>query len=179
MAGSKNFMILVEGETEEYFVKEIYVGNVKKINLWQSTEKQISALLRLVNVDNSIVVVILDIDVQDKIVNLVSNLKRIRAHLKSNSKLVLLIQQQNFEDELSYACSCKKQILFRCFSAVGEKEFKNKFLKERNIVRKLNQLNCNFDIFWTRGNISLPEQLSVFLNLIGTAADLEKRTLRA
>lgn len=132
----QNYLILVEGCTEEYLLQKLNViGKIKIFNLW---DKDVQKIARMFN-SNTAVFVIYDTDAtqsQKNIARFNTNL----AFLKQGGQLKGILQQTlNFEDELVFACDelRNKKTLFDTFDAVNADEFKSKFLQTTNLIALL------------------------------------------
>ncbi len=132
----QNYLILVEGHTEEYLLKKPNViGKIQIFNLW---DKDVQKIARRFN-SNTAVFVVYDTDTAQS----QSNIARFNANLaflKQGGRLKGILQQTfNFEDELVLACDelRNSQGLFKVFDAVNADEFKYKFLKSDNPIALL------------------------------------------
>lgn len=113
----QNYLILVEGETEEHLIKQLQIiGKIQKVNLW---DMDISKHLRRFK-PNTLVFVVYDTDVAQASAN-IARFNNNFATLQRDKFLGGIVQQTlNFEDELVIACSGLKDIkaLFKAYNAV-------------------------------------------------------------
>lgn len=144
---------LVEGETEDVLIKDLKrkynftVKAIRIINLWNTAERKIKALLNTLELKNSHVFIVYDTDRVENINNFINNINIIS---KCSSKTFILQQNNNFEEELAYACSKSTSALYSCFCVqiTSCDNFKNSFISSRNRLEKLDGLNFNDDRLW-------------------------------
>lgn len=148
----QNYLILVEGQTEEYLLKKLNViGKIQIFNLWDKDVQKIARKFK----SNTAVFVVYDTDTAQS----QSNIARFNANLaflKQGGQLKGILQQTlNFEDELVFACDAlrNKQGLFQTFNAVDANEFKNKFLKSNNPIALLEKQGFDKMKLWKQ-NVS-------------------------
>lgn len=155
-----NIRVLVEGETEEHYWRSMsFLGKLKKVNLWHAKDGVIKGLLREIGRDEQ-VIIIADTDVLSEYQNFIKNIKILKEHCRL--PLIILLQHQNFEDELCYSCNCNINALFKHFNATGIDNFKSYFIREKRLAAKLNKINHKNDNMWARSDKEIP---NVLLNL--------------
>lgn len=144
--------IFVEGETEEKLVKALFKIKCKKFNLWNVNPQKLEASLRVLQ-DLSEVYILIDTDedITLKMHNFVCNIK---ALIKNKIKVHILVQTYNFEDELCYSMNLKKEKMIQFFNADNIKVFKNNFLKENDLLVKLNKIGFKVEKLWNRANLN-------------------------
>lgn len=142
--------VLVEGENElNYWRSMPFLGTPKIFNLWHAKPAKLNALLRQIKSDEQIIVVA-DTDELINLDNFIHNISEIKKHCKLSP--IILLQCQNFEEELCYSCGCKIKVLLENFNANSLDNFKTNFNKEKRIVKKLEQINHNIDLMWSRSD---------------------------
>ncbi len=143
----QNYLIFVEGETEEHLLKQLQViGKIQKINLWDT---DVNKHLRRFK-PNTLVYVVYDTDVAQSSTN-IDRFNNNLAILQSKKFLGGIVQQTlNFEDELVIACSQLKntKALFKAFNAVNANEFKSQFIKTNNTLSILEKQGFNNLKLW-------------------------------
>lgn len=145
---STKITALVEGENElTYWRKMGFLGTAKVFNLWQSKDKAMSGLLRVIQPDEQIII-IADTDVLSEQNRFIANVLQIKKHCKLKPHIIWQIR--NFEDELCFSCGCRPAQLFQHFDAVNADEFKNKFNKVNQLENKLTACNHDRDKMWMR-----------------------------
>ena len=137
----------VEGECEEKLIKVlkeqrnlILSGRVDVLNVIQ--ERFTDMLLRPISLDTTIILVF-DTDTKETEI-LKENLTFLkRKHFK---KVLCIIQVDNLEDEIvNSTCLKDAKELFKC---EGLKEFKELFIKEKNLYRKLCEKKFSIKKIW-------------------------------
>lgn len=147
-ASTPKITVLVEGENElTYWRKMGFLGTAKIFNLWQSKDKAMNGLLRMISQDEQIII-IADTDVLSEQNRFIANVLQIKQHCKLKPHIIWQIQ--NFEDELCFSCGCRPAQLFQHFDAVNADEFKNKFNKVNQLENKLAACNHDRDKMWAR-----------------------------
>lgn len=158
MRKNKSWLVFVEGETEQSLINEfkdsesLFIKDVKKFNFWNNDAKSISPLLR----SSYSIIIVCDTDDLNNVERFVKNIK----HLSKQTKgLYIILQHNNFEDELCYACNCQKNKLFRHFhkrsgTSLSAKEFKANFLSCPNKLQKLLAINFNKSKIWSQVTLS-------------------------
>ena len=145
-------LLLVEGETEEKFLKD-FKSNLKiqtKIKIFNLAQNDFK--LNIYGKRYNIVSVILDSDIfnKDTISRINKNLKMLNAN-----KINIYIQNKNFEDELAKSLEeCKRtKDLYRLFGCEDNSstEFKRKFLKVSDLSLK-NNFKVNFYKLYCNNN---------------------------
>jgi len=102
-------LYIAEGEIEKRFIRFlidknfIRPGKFAKFNLLQDVLKDTSSILTN-KVDKIFCILDMDIATKDFLNNLVKNISKLKTI--SKSKICLLIQNKNFEDELRYILQC-------------------------------------------------------------------------
>ncbi|MEX6283216.1 hypothetical protein AB6F89_14750 [Providencia hangzhouensis] len=155
MKKSPLIYFFVEGETEDILIKDLKrkynftVKNIRIINLWNITERKLKVLLTTLEPKKSNVFIVYDIDRTENIDNFLKNINIIT---KYSSKTYILQQNNNFEEELAYACNKTKQLIYNCFCAqiTSCDNFKNSFIDCRNRLEKLEGLNFNDNKLWDK-----------------------------
>lgn len=157
---STKITALVEGENElTYWRKMGFLGTAKIFNLWQSKDKAMSGLLRVIQPDEQIII-IADTDVLSEQNRFIANVLQIKKHCKLKPHIIWQIR--NFEDELCFSCGCTQQELFRHFDAQNIDEFKTKFNKygkqpPEKLRAKLAALNHSIEKIWMQSDRPLPD----------------------
>ncbi len=145
----------VEGETEIALLKALGILGVKqKLNLWENDVQKILRKLK----PNTTIYIVYDTDITAQHQRFLANLNKLQND-KNITKIYLLQQTQNLEDELSTACSKSKVQLQKAFKAQDDKEFKSRLCEcsPENLLQKLNKLSLQTDKLW-QGE-QLPELL--------------------
>ena len=143
---------IYEGETEEKFIASLLetelipAGKKQKFNLW---DKEVSNILRKFKPKNNNIYIVFDTDITTNLVRFNRNLKRLSKDA-SVKKIFLMQQTLNLEDELLYCCGCTRAKLLSSFGAEGIDEFKSKFIKEKRITYRLEELAFDSQKLWTR-----------------------------
>lgn len=144
----------VEGECEKAFIKSYMFKNGKhfkpgKIEVFNFINEKLSKpKARTINKDMHVAIVF-DTDVEN-IVTLEENIKLLKSvSLLDDSHIILIPSIKNFEDELVYSCS-KLRTIGDLFKTKSVAEFKKKFIAHSDIVSKLDSVDFDFDLIWTR-----------------------------
>ncbi|HFF8551740.1 TPA: hypothetical protein ACGEYE_000461 [Klebsiella variicola] len=154
MATKKFAIVLVEGETEKALFRDFKTSlgyPIKKIviaNLWNVSIKKIMPALTEI----SEIVVVFDTDRIENIERFKTNISL----LKAKKHTIYLFQQtRNFEDEIAKACNINNRDLYSsfCSKIVSSDNFKNEFIALHNRMPKLDGLNINKSLLWSRGLI--------------------------
>ncbi|PCI69975.1 MAG: hypothetical protein COB26_05385 [Piscirickettsiaceae bacterium] len=138
-----------EGETEKKLLQHLKdeghlsPGRLKKHNLWNTLFSKIE---RTVNKTDHLYFFI-DTDVTSDLSIFKNNIKRLKPY-----NIRLMIQHNNFEDELYFACGkIDNRALFKdLYGVTSSKEFKSKFIKESNLEGKLATNNFDYKKLWSR-----------------------------
>ena len=138
-----------EGDTEKKLLQHLKDeghlshGVLKKYNLWNT---RFSTIRRTI-LTTDYLYFFIDTDVTADLSIFMENIKLLRPY-----KVRLMVQHENFEDELRFACDKKdKRSLFKDFYDVtSPKEFKPKFIKENNLRGKLTANNFDYKKLWSR-----------------------------
>lgn len=143
---SKNYLYYVEGKCEEILIKclkgkyfqhgKIKVFNVVKNEL---TTYHLRDLKK-----NSVLIFVFDIDsinsnLFNKNIELINNCSNV-------SRLILIPQVNNFEDEIIRAT--KINDIKKFCGSKSAKDFKRDFINIKNLQNKLEELEFNIDKFW-------------------------------
>lgn len=148
----RKVIYLVEGENEKVIVdaikgKYIIAG---KVNRFNCLEKNVSNLIRSMNQTECVIV--LDTDVLDD-----AQLKCLKTNLKTfqkrGIKVILITQDKNLEDELVRAMNIKS--ILKMYNVESLSKHKAKINKERDMLRKLESLDFDFEQFWNSNNLNL------------------------
>lgn len=166
--------LICEGETEEAFFKgltDLLNDHYDKSICNLFTDK-ISNKITASNNINKIYYVI-DADMLEKDFE-----AHIKKYLKNDSRIsaekkYILIQYRNLEDELTRSLNQSKLKLFELFNAEGENEFKSKFIKDKNLKRKLKGLNL-YQLYTYYKNIIDVNTINKLKNLPQTGKDIFK-----
>lgn len=145
-----NYIFLVEGETEEKLINSLFIGQIRKVNLWSLPNKKIGTITRPIPQNNTRVLVICDTDQTASYENFIKNFHEIKRHV-GKSNIILLPQVKNFEHEMLFCLNVKRKELYEMFNnASGDQQFKKHFIAERRLCEKLE--NCKFDLskLWSR-----------------------------
>lgn len=129
---------IVEGETEEFLVKKLFLGKVVVLNLWTLKNDKINSLLRFIP-KSSKVFIVCDTDRISSISkrDFISNFHSLKKHVGSKN-IVLFQQHLNLEDELIKCLGINKKGLYSLFNnASGSQQLKRNFLQEKALVKKL------------------------------------------
>ena len=144
----------VEGECEKAFIRSYMVVNGKhfkagKIEVFNFINERLSkAKARTINKDKYVAIVF-DTDVEN-IDILEDNIKLLKTvSMLDDNHIILIPSIKNFEDELVYSCSKIKSI-HDLFKSKSVAEFKKKFIAHSDIVAKLNDVEFDFDLIWSR-----------------------------
>ncbi len=151
-----NIRFFVEGETEIALLKALGILGVKqKVNLWENDVQKILRKLK----PNTTIYIVYDTDRITQYQRFLDNLKKLQ-YDKNITKIYLLQQTKNLEDELSTACSKSKAQLQKAFKAQDDKELKSRLCEcsPENLLQKLNKLSLQTDKLW-QGE-QLPELLA-------------------
>ncbi len=162
MSKNDKYLYLVEGENEKTFINAIkndYIvsGKVSVFNVLTKTIT--TARLRKITPMTNVVLVF-DTDVNDKscIQFLQKNIDELKKS-KNVKSIILVIQVNNFEDELLRATSISKLIDFTNSKSV--KDFKGDFNKlDKSLIKKLQQFHFDIDKLWIKQPQNLYKNLS-------------------
>lgn len=169
-------VVLIEGENEQKYWDAIrFLGKTKKFNLWQATEAKIKSLLRTIKVSSQIVV-IADTDQLQEINNFIHNISSLKKHCKLAP--IVILQCENFEDELCYSCNCKISHLYSHFGATGIDNLKSNINKEKHLIKKLEKIKHNSSLMWSRSGKNSQKSFDDIKNLIGNHDTLIDKGIR-
>lgn len=153
---SKIYQYFVEGECEEKFINSFKVAPINKVlsgkvEVFNFINNKISNQRIAVLKRNTIIILVYDIDVEKSQV-LEENIKKLN---KYGFKNIIHIQSiKNFEDELVY--STKLNNINDMFNTEGKDEFKKAFIKQKDIVNKLEKVEFDINKIWSRVNSKEP-----------------------
>ena len=150
----QSWLFLVEGHTEQALLKELkehhnlIVKDIRIFNLWNANLKSLLPMIK----PNMGVVVIFDTDTLDKIDDFMNNLSLLSRMVKH---LFLIQQNENFEDELCFACNCTRTNLFKSFAQKrtddrSVSEFKKNFLRCPNRIKRLEEIKFSHARIWSK-----------------------------
>jgi len=145
-----------EGETEKALItalkrgKLIPQGKTKKFNFWQ---KEASVITRSIN-KSDVLYIVFDTDVMG-IIERNRFIKNIESLCRSVKEVHLLAHHENLEDELVFVCSKRNSLkLFEDFyNTKNCDEFKSSFIKESNLLKKLNDNSFNINKLWSKQDV--------------------------
>lgn len=156
------YIFLVEGETEEKLVKVLFVGQIRRVNLWSLPNRKIGTIIRPIPQNNTRVLVICDTDQTACYDNFIKNFHEIKRHVGKNN-IFLLPQTQNFEHEMLFCLSTKRKDLQKMFNnASGEQQLKKHFIEEKRLLEKLESQGFNLSKLWSRELCSVLSELKEF-----------------
>ena len=141
------YQYFVEGKCEEKLIKvlkkqkdQIISGKVEVLNVVQ--ERLTDTKLRLITPD-TIIILIFDTDTGEVEI-LKENLKKLEKW--GIKKVWCVVQVKNLEDEILRATSLRNvKDLFKCKNL---DEFKEQFIKEKNLYKKLTDKDFDLDKMW-------------------------------
>lgn len=152
MDRKENIVYIVEGETEQQLIKTlktkwIYSGNVIIFNMIQNIMSPIQ--LRTIKSDTNVVIVFdTDISKTDVLAKNISNMQQ-----KTNiSKITLIPQIKNLEDELVHATTIKQ--IKELLPSQSNSDFKRDFCKSQNVPKQLIAKSFDINKFWSRNAVS-------------------------
>lgn len=157
-----NTKFLVEGKTERALLKalqskikvsdnsfpKIVSGKTNIFNLWTTNAAGLKTLIN----KNELIVAIFDTDTinSTNLNRFISNIVLLSKHCR---EIILVQQNLNLEDELVNAtCLLNLKELYGLFNS-NKTNFKNDFLKEKNLVRKLCSKNFEVSLLWNSKKI--------------------------
>lgn len=151
MSVKKFAIVFVEGDTEKAMFndfKTLHGYPIKKIviaNLWHVN---INKLLPMIT-EKSEIIITFDTDRLENIDRFKANIRLLKS---KKHKIYLFQQNKNFEEELAHACSIPTRRLYSAFcpKIVSADNFKNEFIWLRNRMAKLESLNINKNLLWSR-----------------------------
>lgn len=163
----KQIYFLVEGETEKLLVNYLYLGRIVKVNLWNLKNDKLSPIFRQIS-NNSKVFVVCDTDSINQVCvnNFIANFHALKKHIGKDN-IFLFQQNNNLEDELIY-CSSNiknvKELRLAFNNASGVEQLKRNFIKETNILAKLNSIGFDHTKLWTRRGCNKLHPLQDFMS---------------
>lgn len=148
----RKVIYLVEGENEKVIVdaikgKYIIAG---KVNRFNCLEKNVSNLIRSMNQTECVIVLDTDVLNDAQLKCLGNNLKVFH---KRGIKVVLITQDNNLEDELVRSLDITS--ILNMYDVESLAKHKRRVNKERDMLRKLESLNFNFEQFWNSDKLKL------------------------
>ena len=160
----------VEGQTEKALLMALQAEKIipsGKIHIFNCWDGKVESTLRLMPKSGRVIsYIVFDTDVTSRVDEFVNAVKRIA---DSSSKVHLLQQTRNLEEELIHACPGLKLLaLHKAFRAQGGESFKNKFIKDKKRLVRLQELGFNVNQMWSRGLMPiLKTRLSLQKIIIG------------
>ena len=153
-----------EGETEvallNFLKRKGSISPGKKASVFNIWQNRAQSITRRMNKNDSAFIVI----DTDKTLNKEIFLKNIDILQKQKINICLMVQCNDLEDELYYACGKKDKakLFFDFYDTRSEKEFKNSFSNEKynNIERKLEKNKFDFKMLWSRNEKCFSDFLS-------------------
>lgn len=146
---NKTILYLVEGETEQKFLKSKlinaknkngYIKNGLIMNFNPYCAPNINKVYRNLSRENTEIRLIIDTDIKVN-ENFKKNLKDLSEECK---KLIILTQNNNFEDEVIKMANSTEKKLCSIFGATSIGEFKSKYIKtKQNIEEKFKKFDIN------------------------------------
>ena len=148
MGKNKRYLYYVEGGCERKLINELKVNNQMvipgKVEIL-NVKQELITLMRIRSIsNNTIVILVVDTDVGDAKI-LTENIKT----LKRYSNIVevwCVLQVKNLEDELLRSTDVK--IIKNLIGCASNKEFKPCFIKEKNLMRKLEEHHFEIEKMW-------------------------------
>ena len=151
---SSSLLYFVEGQCEKTFIKSFMFianrlhfkqGKIEALNLVNI--KLSKAKARTINKD-MMVAIVFDTDVNNVDI-LDENIKLLKAVSQLDDNHIILVPSvKNLEDEIVY--SSKLKDINDLFNSKGIAEFKKKFINHSDIVSKLDSVEFDFNLIWTR-----------------------------
>lgn len=143
-----------EGECEKKLLdylkaeRQIKPGRLMKHNFW---DEDISSKRRMIT-GNQLALVVFDTDVTQNHQRFIKNISVLS---KDCRRVVLLAQHNNLEGELCFSCNIQNvRTLYSSFySCRSGREFKGRFIREKNLGQKLHNCEFDHDKIWSRGGI--------------------------
>ena len=162
MKNSKLIQYFVEGECEEKFINAYKTGECAflkpgKVEVLNVVNASITkARARAIKQDTTVVFVY-DID-KGNVDVLVDNIKMLQNH--SLTKIIHIQSVMNFEDEIVRSTNLKT--IDDMFSTIGVDNFKQTFIKHKDIVSKMKKNKFDSFLFWS--NICTTGQFKAYAN---------------
>ena len=153
---SKNYQYFVEGECEEKLINTLKTpqGNALlagKVEVFNIVSKKLSNQRIAVLKPDTIIILVYDTDIQQTEI-LEENIKKLE---KYGFKKIYHVQSiYNFEDEIVYSTSLKR--IGDMYGTSGRDEFKKIFLRQNNLLSKLEKIGFDKDKLWCRLNDKPP-----------------------
>lgn len=149
MSKSEYIQYFVEGECEEKFINAYKNGESAflkpgKVEVLNPVNKYISESRARAIKQNTTVVLVYDID-KGNIDVLSANIEMLKNH--SLVKIIHIQSVMNFEDEIVKSTNLKK--IDDMFSTTGLDNFKDAFIKHKDIVSKLKSIKFDNSLFWS------------------------------
>ena len=148
MPKNEYIQYFVEGECEEKFINAYKHGESAflksgKVEVLNPVNKYITEARARTIKRNTTVVLVYDID-KGNIEVLQSNMDMLKKH--SLARIIHIQSVMNFEDEILRSTNLKK--IDDMFSTTGVDNFKDTFIKHKDIVSKLKSVKFNNSLFW-------------------------------
>lgn len=154
-------IFLVEGKCEKEFINDLKkMKNIPaKIKLYNPL-KSFYKILRSYHQDDTLYFVF-DTDILNS--TTIKIFERNLSILKGFKNKFLIMQIENFEDELVYSCSKlnKKLDLFQLFDTNSENEFKENFINQSNRLEKLDSKGFDISKLWCQETPSILSQYKI------------------
>lgn len=138
----------VEGECEKKLVDTLKDNNngyivAGKVNVFNVQQELLSNLHLVALKRNTSVILIYDTDKQNKQI-----LSQNISTLKNNGfkNIICVAQNKNIEDELIRSTNIKE--IKELLNSRSNKDFKSDFIKEKNLMNKLNEHNFDIKVLW-------------------------------
>ncbi|MBO4666661.1 MAG: hypothetical protein J5666_00840 [Bacilli bacterium] len=155
--GKSNYIYhyYVEGECEEkllntYKVPPYLFFQSGKVEVFNFINKRITNQRLMTLKKRTIIILVYDIDIEKTEV-LEENIKR----LKECGFEVYHVQSiKNFEDEIVYSTSLKN--INEMYETTNKVTFKKRFLSQSDLDKRLEKVNFNHSLIWSRINTSKP-----------------------
>lgn len=149
MSKNEYIQYFVEGECEGKFINAYKHGESAflkpgKVEVLNPVNKYITEARARTIKQNTIVVFVYDID-KGNIEVLQSNIDMLKKH--SLARIIHIQSVMNFEDEILRSTNLKK--IDDMFSTTGVDNFKDTFIKHKDIVSKLKTVQFDDSLFWT------------------------------
>lgn len=176
---SKSVFYICEGECESNLLKEmkniknesikISGGKIKVFNVLK--DKKIASIAPyLDNKKDTIIIFDCDDYIKNGIQSLLKNIKEMK---KRSRNVYVVLQVNNFEEELTRSFSnCSLDKLYKLFQSESKSEFKNNFCKTRNTLNVLQKHEFAVDNFCNKKNH--PNEIRILVN---TLEDLNVQVL--
>lgn len=138
----------VEGEDEKKLVevlKNEHLIKPGKVQVFNAISSRVKDARLMTIKPNTVVVLIFDTDVEELDV-LNENIKRFTS-CSNVSKVIIIPQIKNLEDELVRSCNIRN--VTELLGSVGLSKFKSDFIREKNLMKKMNEKGFNMGKLWS------------------------------